>query len=249
MTHLMLNCESPDAALNSLGKILGVGPSTLLDRLRSTTINDSVLASEVEERLAAEFLLETVGLEFAVCWFHGARLHRSHTLLTEGLLPTHMVEPRLQDLLQSLSVGLERIGGNPFAISKNAKPLQEGPFGMLCRTAVLAPAGSNGSYIYRPELVDDIAGELLGDNYRTLTDRFASDSAPCVVHFLGPPTESTLKKALRYVYETQIEGRDDVESAASASACFDGGGESIPPERIIKLEFLPSKESGTSYIG
>ena len=154
-----------------------------------------------------------------------------------------MVEPRLRSLLQTLGTGLERRGSSQFATSKTFKPAHEGPFGMLCRTAVVGPAGLNGSYIFRPELVDDIAGELLGENFRALTDRFANESDPCVVHFVGPPTESTLKKALRYVYETQIEGCNDVESATSSNACFDGGGEIISPSRILKIEFLKALEA------
>lgn len=243
MKHLLLNCESPGAALNSLGEILGVVPSTLLDRMRSAKIDVNDHVDEVEEKLAAQFPPETLEVEFSACWFHGTRLHRSHTLLTDGLLPMHMVEPRLRTILQKLSAGLERRGGSQFATSKAFKPAHEGPFGMLCRTAVVAPAGCNGSYIYRPELVDDIAGELLGENFLALADRFASESSPCIVHFVAPPTESTLKKALRYVYETQIEGRDDVESAASLNAYFDGGGDIIPPGRILKLEFLNLDES------
>lgn len=243
MKRLLLNCETSDVALNSLEKILGVVPGTLLDRMRSAKIDVNDQADEVEEKLATQFLPETVGLEFSVCWFHGTRLHRSHTLLTEGLLPMHIVEPRLRSLLQTLSAGLERRGSSRFATSKAFKPVHEGPFGMLCRTAVVRPAGLNGSYIFRPELVDDIAGELLGENFRSLTDRFASESDPCVVHFVGSPTESTLKKALRYVYETQIEGCDDIESAASSNSCFDGGGEIIAPNRIIKIEFLKALES------
>lgn len=238
MTRLLLNCETSDAALNSLGEILGVVPSTLLDRMRSAKIDVNDQVDVVEEKLAAQFFPETIELEFSVCWFHGTRLHRSHTLLIDGLLPMHMVEPRLRTLLQTLSAGLERRGGSRFATSKAFKPACEGPFGMLCRTAVVRPAGLNGSYIFRPELVDDIAGELLGENFSSLTDRFASESDPCVVHFVGPPTESTLKKALRYVYETQIEGRDDVESAASSNACFDVGGEAILPEKIIRIESI-----------
>lgn len=242
MTRLMLNCETPDSALSSLSEILGVAPIMLLDSLQSTAINADDLTDEVEQKLADKFLTEAMELDFSVCWFHGARLHRGHTLWTEGLLPTHMVEPRLRALLQSLSVGLERQGKNSFSSSRTFKPKCEGPFGMLCRTAVVKPAGCNGSYVFRPELVDDIAGELLGDNFRSLTDRFASESDPCVIHFEGPPTESTLKKALRYVYDTRIDARDDVESAASSNAFFDGGGEAIPPGRILKLELLAIDE-------
>ena len=113
---------------------------------------------------------------------------------------------------------------------------------MLCRTAVVAPAGLNGHFICRQELVDDIAGELLGENYRALTERFSTESTPCVVHFAGEPNARTFARALRYVYESLIEGREDIESAASACEYFDGGGVPVPPDRILRIEPFPSND-------
>ncbi|MDD2610955.1 MAG: hypothetical protein PHX60_14970 [Giesbergeria sp.] len=238
MTRLILNCESPTSALNSLTDILGVTAATLIDRMQSTEIGADDLTDDVEQTLVAQFLADTYIPKFLVLWFHGTRLHRNHTLMTEGLLPAHRMEPRLRYCLQSLSEGIERRGCSRFASSKTWKPSHEGPFAMLCRTAVAVPSGVNGSYIFRPELVDDIAGELLGENFRALTDRFAQQSNPSIIHFLGSPTAVVLQRALRYVYETLIEGRDDIESATSSNACFDGGGIPVPPERILKIEIL-----------
>lgn len=238
-----LNCESPISALNSLAAILEMTPATLLDRMRPIEIGSDDYTDEVEQKLAARFLADTTVLDFSVLWFHGTRLHRDHTLMTEGLLPAHMVESRLRACLQQLSAGLERQGESPFATSKTYKPSNEGPFGMLCRTAVVAPSGCNGNYICRPELVDDIAGELLGENYQELTERFGRESASYVVHFEALPTDVTLKRALRYVYETLIEGREDIKSAASSNAYFYGGGEPVPPGRILKIEPFPTSET------
>ena len=86
----------------------------------------------------------------------------------------------------------------------------------------------------------ELAGELLGENYRALTERFSLESTPCVIHFAGEPKATTLARALRYVYETLIEGLDDIESAASACEYFNGGGKPVPPDRILQIEPFPS---------
>lgn len=240
MTRLLLNCETPVSALHSLAGILTTTPETLLEELRAVEIGYDDLTGDVEQKLADRLLASRTLPSFSVRWFHGTRLHQNHTLMTDGLLPAHMMQGRLRDCLQSLCEGLERRGDSPVGASKIFKPQNEGPFGMLCRTAVVSPAGLNGHYICRPELVDDIAGELLGENYRALTARFSRESAPCVIHFAGAPKATTLGRALRYVYETLIEGRDDIESAASACEYFDGGGEHVSPDMILKIEPFPS---------
>ena len=240
MTRLLLNCETSVSALHSLAEILTTTPETLLEELRAVEIGCDDNADYVEQKLADRLFASRQLPSFSVHWFHGARLHRNHTIMTDGLLPAHMMEVRLRSLLQSLCEGLERRGDSPFGVSKSLKPRNEGPFGMLCRTAVVSPAGLNGHYICRPELVDDIAGELLGENYRALTERFSRESTPCVIHFAGVPKATTLARALRYVYETLIEGLDDIESAASACEYFDGGGVPVPPDKILQIESCSS---------
>lgn len=241
MSRLLLSCEAPVSALKSLAEILAITPATLLDELRAVEIGSDVYVEDVEKKLADRFLVGKAIPSFFVRWFHGARLHQSHTLMTDGLLPAHMMEPRLRSCLQSLCEGLERRGYSPFGISKSFKPKNEGPFGMLCRTAVAKPAGLNGNYICCPELVDDIAGELLGENYQALTQRFSRESSPCVIHFAGVPNATTLTRALRYAHETLIQGCDEIESAASSCEYFDGGGEPVPPGMILKIESFPSR--------
>lgn len=240
MTRLLLSCETPVLALHSLADILSITPVNLLAALRALEISREDHADDVERELTGRLCAGLPLPNFSVRWFHGTRLHRNHTVMTDGLLPAHAMEGRLRVCLQSLCDGLERRGDSPFGASKSSKPQNEGPFGMLCRSAVVSPAGLNGYYICRPELVDDIAGELLGEDYRVVTERFSLESSPCVVHFAGEPNARTLARALRYVYETLIEGREDIESAASACECFDGGGVPVPPDRILQIESFPS---------
>jgi hypothetical protein len=191
MTRLLLNCETPVSALHSLAGILTTTPETLLEELRAVEIGCADLTGDVEQKLEDQLLASRTLPRFSVRWFHGTRLHQNHTLMTDGLLPAHMMKERLRDCLQSLCEGLERRGYSPVGTSISFKPQNEGPFGMLCRTAVVSPAGNNGHYICRPELVDDIAGELLGENYRALPPHHRRASMP------ARPRPQGLSHALR----------------------------------------------------
>lgn len=149
-----------------------------------------------------------------------------------------MIEDRLRTYLTSLSDGFQPRGSSPFSISKTCKPKIEGPFGLLFHEAVVRPSGCNGSYIHSPELVQDIAGELLGENYDMLVSRFRDETDPCVVHFMGKPTARTLCSALLYAHQTNVEMRDSTEVANSATTCFDGEGKPVLPQMILKIECL-----------
>lgn len=231
----LLNCGSPAQAIESLAIILALSPNSLLERMTAIDIT-GLSTDDIRNKLADEFLRESELPDFSVVWFHGTRLLRDHTVMTDGLLPTHMIKDRLLKFLKNLNGGLERCGENPFSTSATSKPSIEGPFGNLFRDGVIAPKGFIGNYICRPELVDDIAGGLLGANYRELTNRFAQYSIPSVIHFLGNPNENVLKEALRYVYETLLEGANSVESASRCIAFFDGGGEPVLPKMLLKIE-------------
>lgn len=240
MSRSLLNCETPTSAVNSLAEILGIAPNALLNDLSRVEIQPDDRDGDVEQKLAKRFLGDIASKDFSVVWFHGTRLRKIHTLESEGLLPSHMVRSRLREYLISLCDGLERKGSSPSGTSSAFKPQVEGPFGMLCHAAAANPMGYNGPYICAPELVEDIAGALLGENCDALISRFKQETNPHVVHFVGKPTDAVLRQALRYVYETNIEGQDNDESANGATTCFDGGGTIVPPNMILKIERLPS---------
>lgn len=238
MSRPLLNCATPESALNSLAVILGMAAADLLALLQSITLTGHESQEDLEH-LLHDYVIESRQVpDFNVIWFHGSRLLRAHTLTSEGLLPGHMMEARLRAHLEALCSGLERCGSNRFALSRATKPKVEGPFAMLCRDAAATPSGINGHYLDHPELIDDIAGELLGENYLALTERFEQMSAPCVVHFVGRPIETVLPRALLYVYESLIEKRDAIEVANSVLTYFDGKGVPVSPEKILKIEWI-----------
>lgn len=237
MSHLFLNGETTESMAVSLAAILSLPLGELKSRMAKID-SSGLFSEELEQKLAGHFLSSVCLPDFSVVWFHGSRLLRNHTVMSEGLLPHHQAKEQLLPVLKILAEGIERVGGNPFVHSAMSKPTVEGPFGMLFRDAVAQPSGFSGKYIYAPELVDDIAGAMLGANYRALTHRFAEMSESSIVHFIAPPTEAVLPKALRFVYETQVEGIDPVESASSCVTCFDNGGVAISPDRILKIETL-----------
>lgn len=73
-------------------------------------------------------------------------------------------------LLLKLTIGLEKTGGNPFSNSFAAKQniTDEGPFAFLIKDAAIHAPGANHRYVEAPELVEDIAGCLLGNDKATI---------------------------------------------------------------------------------
>lgn len=238
MSGLLLNCEDPQSAKRSLAQMFNMSDECLIEELRSIEVSDFQSGDDLEEILLNHFSRKVDVPSFAVIWFHGAKLALDHSIHIEGLLPAHLMRDRLAAELKQLSAGLAHSGGNPFSISSACKPAIEGPFGFLCRDAAAHPRGLNGGYVECPELIQDIAGELLGGNYEDLVLRFNASRHSCVVHFEGAANDYALGGALRYAYESLIEGRDSVEAANSVSVCFDGGGEPVPPSRIVRIEIL-----------
>ncbi|WP_206360714.1 hypothetical protein, partial [Vibrio sp. F13] len=59
----------------------------------------------------------------------------------------------------------------------------EGPFAFLIRCVAIEAPGSNHSYTHTPEMVEDIAGSLLGENYEQLVQRFRDITNPFIVSF------------------------------------------------------------------
>ena len=238
MDKKIINCENSLTALNSLAQVFSMAPSEVVEGMLELNCACDVEASVLEKLLQSKFCENVKNLDFKVVWFHGTRLLREHTIYSEGLLPAYMMKDRVYNQLCTLVGDIDRIGANPFGGSYASKPAKEGPFGVLFRDVALTPMGGNGCFFGGPELVEDLAGEMLGANQFELVNRFKKMTSPCVVHFIGSPTENTLKRVLRFVYETQVEGRDCIISANSCTTCFDGEGYPVLPSDICKIEYL-----------
>ena len=201
---------------------------------------------DTELKIANRFLSARSFEDFEVVGFHGTRLTESHTIRTDGLLPTSAVKFKLRDYLRNLAVGLIKTGvspvGHSYASKNSGNHIDEGPFGLLFYEAAANPKGSSGQYIDCPELVADLAGEMLGENCIRLIEKFRQQSDPYIIHYrFSPPDKTnTLSRALLYTYLTQVDGQDSCDVANSNSYCFDGNGVAVRPEMIIEIERVVS---------
>lgn len=177
----------------------------------------------------------------SVLWFHASRvehhgLFREHGILTKSRARKFIV-PRLLELKK----GLQKTGDNPFSISLVGKlgEHDEGPFAFLIRdVAIKAPAPCH-NYLEAPEMVEDLAGMLLGKNYKELVDRFKEVSKPCLVSFLSKAKGYELPHALLYVKLVE-DGEDHLDAASAGNTFFNSEGVVITPERIQNVEFIQS---------
>ena len=82
---------------------------------------------------------------------------------------------------------MKNFGSNPFSISLFGKQgnHDEGPFAFLIRDIAIHAPSPNHDYLDAPEMVEDIAGTLLGENYSQLVNRFKETSTPCLVSFIS----------------------------------------------------------------
>jgi hypothetical protein len=115
--------------------------------------------------------------------------------------------------------------------------LQHGPFGHLVRDALLYPEAYDS--------VDYLAGsEIAVDVCHAMTDKFGFDflslyrsaTVPCIVEFTSLPKQldGVVASALWY-----IEAGQRGVHTTNANWCFDGVGNSVPPDRIISVTVRP----------
>lgn len=235
----VLDCSDRRVAMESIASIFGTSVNTLTQVIGSldTYDNDFVDKDYVYREVADKF--GEPRSPFKAIWFHGTRGHDVRSFYSEGLLPKSEVGPRILDRLTSLSEGLENSGDYPNSLSLSAKQadFDEGPFGFLIRDAVVHSLGFAGNFTQCSELVEDLAGTLLGENYEKLVDRYYEESSPYVVAFKGKAGVTELKHAVWYLYLTHHRV-DILETGGIEMCCFNGGGCAVPPSEIQSIESL-----------
>jgi hypothetical protein len=242
MTKLLLICKNQSTALESVSAILRYTPDDLIKSLRQLNITAHDSNVDIELNIKNRFLNTGNFEDFDAIGFHGTRLSKSHTIMEDGILPTSQVKLKMQDYLQHLGIGLTKIGvslvGGSYATKNSGNHIDEGPFGCLFYEVVAYPSGSNGKFIECPELIADLAGEMLGENSINLINRFKQDSHSYIIHFrYSPPYKiNTLSRALLYTYLTQVVEQESREAANSNPYWIDGDGTPVKPEMIIEIE-------------
>lgn len=237
---MILDCSSYDSTKLSLASIFNTTEDELTALLRSLRPFDNY--SEPPERVLYADVCSTFGEprdDIKVLWFHGSRVEDGNLFYEDGILTKSEARKFIEPRLIEMAEGLERSGSNPFSTSISGKqgPHDEGPFAFLIRDVVIQAPSPNHNYLEAPEMVEDIAGTLLGSNYMQLVELFKEVTNPCVVSFLSESKGHELPSALLYLKLVE-DGDDDLEAASSANTFFDSEGVVISPDRIQTIEIL-----------
>lgn len=244
-----LDCSDRDAAIDSVARLAGLGPSDLLRRLKHCSFEE-MAARATDEGCAPEDVLPKLILggrlvvpsrPVEVMWFHGTRVIRA-TEFKNGLLPMAACLPGLVQMVEQLAVeaglavsDLNKGQKSSSQIGKLSVAGQSGPYASLIREHVVHPQISDHNYLDGPEMVVDLAQSVAGPYAPRVLDLYRSKTAPCIVWFLGlSAIEDVLACAMRYIYAVVHDEPDPAEW----NTCFDGGGQAVPASRILKREWL-----------
>jgi hypothetical protein len=237
---MFLDCSSFESTKNSVIDIFNTSEETLFEILR--TVDPFGSNYEPPDEVLYKNVCAALGVpncDIDVIWFHGTRVENVDLIHERGLLTKTKAREFIEPRLKELAVGLESFGENPYQLSLSGKdgPHDEGPFAFLIRSVAIYAPASNHNYLDAPELVEDIAGILLGQNCETLVDRFKEITKPCIVSFVAEQKGYELSAALWYL-KLVVDGDSDLEAANSANTFFDSEGVNIAPDRIQKVELI-----------
>jgi len=237
---MILDCTSHESTKASLIQIFNTTEEKLTSTLKSLSIYNS--DDQSPEEVTYSSICDAFGApsdEVSVIWFHGTRVEDEKHIYHQGILPKSSARQFIEPRLNELAKGLESSGENPFALSILGKqgPHDEGPFAFLFRNVAIHAPGFNRSYTNVPEMVEDISGSLLGENYKQLVKRFQEVSKPCVVSFLSESKGYELPHALYYLKLVE-DGELELEAGSAANTFFDSEGRIISSDRIQAIELI-----------
>lgn len=234
-----LDCTSTESAFESVSAILGIDSDGLREILQSVGAipRENEPKAFVSQKVFSK--ISPPACSMSSIWFHTTRVINPDSFTTEGIHPKSVMYLKIYSLLKQLSQGMKSFGDYPNSLSANAKESinDEGPFAFLFRSVAVNAPGFNHAYHKSPEIVEDIAGLLLGANYKELVEKYKVISQPCLVTFHAKAENYVLESAIWYTYLIAI-GHNVLEAAESANTCFDGKGISVPPKDVINVQLL-----------
>ncbi|ENX3946293.1 hypothetical protein ACFO1C_001619 [Photobacterium damselae] len=238
---MILDCSSYESVKRSLCDAFHTTEEELISVLKSV-INDKQIDYYTLEKKVEYAVREKFGeydSKLEILWFHGTRVEDPESFRKHGILTKSLVKDRLTQRLSSLASGLEKSGSNPFALSMSGKNgnHDEGPFAFLIKIVAIQAPGANHNYTDVPELVEDIAGTLLGNNYKELVFRFQKITKPYLVSFIAEPKKDEVFKALFFL-KLMVDGESELDAGESANTFFNSNGKVISPDRIKSIHHL-----------
>lgn len=236
--HITLDCSSYESAKASVSRIFNTDETTLIGALKTLPPYQDTSQSPSTHIYQQIFLKIGSPIDdFKTIWFHGTRVDSPASFHLDGILPKSVMKPKLKATLASLVDGLAHSGRNPFSLSLAGKQTKadEGPFAVLFKDVAIHAPEANHSYIEAPEMVEDIAGSLLGENYHLLVERYKKITKPYIVSFVEQSSGYELPCVLWYIHLIE-NGETFIDAASIANTCFNAGGKLMAPQQIHKIE-------------
>jgi hypothetical protein len=250
----VLDCESTESAYASLETILGVSRGDIdaligsLDKRAYYSTSDEAIFEAITGSAAPRMDFDRV------YWVHLTRTTPGNNF-EQGILP---LGPRLDsiwDFLYSLisqnfsesewavfrqsisdkrSFHLSSSAAHDYNLKTN-DPFHWGPYAFLIRDiAFKGGSGDYGHYLRAPEVIENIYNCFAERYGPELEEAYTKSTQPCVVKFIDDRTKpSYVPEALHYLWHA-YHG----EELGVCGITFDGEGETVPPDRILKVEFI-----------
>ena len=237
---MILDCSCPESAKKSLCEIFDVAEAKLLTLIRSVKPYDSDF--QPPEDVIYDQVCEQFGVPnspIQITWFHGTRVEDHNLFYKHGILPKTAAKSFIEPRLRELAADLERSGNNPFSTSLMGKQGEhdEGPFAFLIKDVAIHAPGAHHSYVKVPEMVEDISGILLGENFSQLVARYQKITTSYVVTFIADSKGYEIPYALWYLKLIE-DGESEIKAANAANTCFCGDGSIIPSGQIQNVEHI-----------
>ncbi|MED4907488.1 hypothetical protein P9761_04355 [Brevibacillus centrosporus] len=256
---IVLDCETVGTMYESVESITGINRSDLeaffsdfdMDKFYEENPDfyesgDGLLLLKIRE-------MEKCNIQQidAVNWFHLTRTYKGNSF-NQGILSLGEGINHIWDILYELQKGhvskeeWDDFRHNKFVESKShsawlyhlklGDKFHWGPYAMLVREiAFVSEEVGNHDYLDAPEIVEDICHVFDGMYHCNLLERFRMETYPCIVKFQSNQSKDYyLGIVLNFLYY-QYHG---MEMSLHCNTCFDGKGESVTFEQILKVEFI-----------
>lgn len=255
VTNVPLDCETRLSAEASLLETFGCSSPDLrcflTDPSHEAFFNEHWRSLPEYDLFLYERACEVLGnprLPTELCWFHCTRVPAG-TTFDAGILPLGQVLPLLKNTLldsledsaakREIDQAFSREEGLGFHFSNKLRnPLHWGPYAILVReVASCANALGQHDYLAMPEIIEDLCEEVELASGLDLLAVFQEHLRPAIVKFVAPAgnsAEFAVRVALRYLQSSFLEGTP----GHGAVWCFDGENTSVPPEQVLKVEFV-----------
>jgi len=248
-----LDCESLETSLKSICEIYDAKPTSVIDFLSRINLDlefqRKMIPKQPEDYLQelfeSEFGSPTRSLEKAV-WFHLTRVPAG-TTFAEGLLPLRLALNQIWTMISSIpSNSRTRQNLEKFRESgipsyeyglKTSSGIHHGPHAMLVReSAFHARVMGNRDYLNLPEIVEDICNGFEREFGESIHGEVKNALKPCIVKFESSRRSGSDLLAPVLLYCSRMLRKQEL--SLNSNTCYDGGGVTIPPAEISRIDFI-----------